>query len=152
MALYIRELESQEQKQLEVLLGQPETDLPVNRLLIVKLSAEGWRVPEISTMVNLHPINVRKWIHRFNVFGMDGLRSGKSPGRPVVFTAKQRQQIAEVAATNPRTLGLRFSRWSLQNLRRYLIEKKIVKHISVETVRQILQASQMQRYSHRTLQ
>lgn len=44
MALYIRELESQEQKQLEVLLGQPETDLPVNRLLIVKLSAEGWRV------------------------------------------------------------------------------------------------------------
>jgi transposase len=98
-------------------------------------------------MVNLHPINVRKWIHRFNVYGMDGLRSGKSPGRPVVFTQKQRQQIAEIAATNPRTLGLRFSRWSLQNLRRYLIEKKIVKHISVETVRQILQANHMQQYS-----
>ena len=86
MALYIRELESQEQKQLEVLLGQPETDLPVNRLLIVKLSAEGWRVPEISTMVNLHPINLRKWIHRFNVFVLYDLRIGKSPGRPVVFT------------------------------------------------------------------
>lgn len=152
MALYIREFEEQEQQQLEGLLGQPEADLPVSRLLIVKLSAEGWRVPEISTMVGLHPINVRKWIHRFNDAGMEGLRSGKSPGRPVVFSPGQRQQIAEIAATNPRTLGLRFSRWSLQNLRRYLIENKVVKHISVETVRQILQASQMQRYSHRPLQ
>ena len=152
MALYVQNLNRNDRQQIEAMVSQHEDDLPSNRLQIILMSAEGKSVPEISKAVKLHPINVRKWIHRFNVFGMDGLRSGKSPGRPVVFTAKQRQQIAEVAATNPRTLGLRFSRWSLQNLRRYLIEKKIVKHISVETVRQILQASQMQRYSHRTLQ
>jgi len=37
-------------------------------------------------------------------------------------------------------LGLHYSRWSLQRLRRYLIDQKIVDHISVETIRQIIQS------------
>jgi transposase len=85
---------------------------------------------------------VRKWIHRFNRYGLDGLRSGKSPGRPPVFTEEQRNRIVAIASTNPRLLGLHYSRWSLQRLRRYLIEHKIVENISVETIRQILQAQE----------
>lgn len=141
MALYVRELKEREKQQLEDLLCEDENDLPAHRLIIVQLSAEGKRVPEISEEVNLHPINVRKWIHRFNQQGIEGLRSGKSPGRPPLFTEEQRHQIAEIAATNPRTLNLQFSRWSLQRLRKYLIENGIVNCISVETVRQIIQSS-----------
>jgi transposase len=96
-------------------------------------------VPEISEEVHLHPINVRKWIHRFNRYGLDGLRSGKSPGRPPIFNEEQRNEIVGIANTNPRLLGLHYSRWSLQRLRRYLIDHDIVDHISVETIRQILQ-------------
>lgn len=140
MALYTRKLKQHERKMIENHLQAPEEDLPVHRLKIIMLSAAGKRVPEISEEVNLHPINVRKWIHRFNRYGLDGLRSGKSPGRPPVFTEEQRNRIVAIANTNPRLLGLHYSRWSLQRLRRYLIDHKIVENISVETIRQILQA------------
>lgn len=142
MALYTRKLKQHERKSIELQLDAPEEDLPSHRLQIIMLSAAGKRVPEISEEVNLHPINVRKWIHRFNRYGLDGLRSGKSPGRPPVFNDEQRNRIIAVANTNPRLLGLHYSRWSLQRLRRYLIDQKIVEHISVETIRQILQSQE----------
>jgi transposase len=141
MALYIQNLDRQALQQIEAMVYQQEEDLPENRLRIVLLSAEGKSVPEISKAVNLHPINVRKWIHRFSRSGVDGLRSGKSPGRPRLFTHDQRQRIIGIAQADPRHLGLHFSRWSLQRLRRYLIDQQIVRHISVETIRQILQTA-----------
>jgi transposase len=140
MALYTRKLKQHERKSIETQLDTPEEDLPTQRLQIIMLSAEGKRVPEISEEVDLHPINVRKWIHRFNRYGLDGLRSGKSPGRPPVFSEEQRSRIVAIAGTNPRLFGLHYSRWSLQRLRRYLIDQKIVDHISVETIRQIIQS------------
>jgi len=149
MALYTRKLKPHERKSIETHFEAPEEDLPTHRLQIVMLSAAGKRVPEISEEVNLHPINVRKWIHRFNRYGLDGLRSGKSPGRPPVFSDEQRNQIVTIANTNPRLLGMHYSRWSLQRLRRYLIDHEIVEHISVETIRQIVQSQEtmvMRRY------
>lgn len=143
MALYTRKLKQQERKNLEAHLVMPEEDLPAHRLQIIMLSSAGKRVPEISQEVKLHPINVRKWIHRFNEYGLDGLRSGKSPGRPPVFSEQQRDQIVRTASTNPRSLGLHYSRWSLQRLRRYLMEHNIVEHISVETIRQIIQSHEI---------
>ncbi len=143
MALYVQELSKEDVKQIEALICEPEDDLPVNRLLIILLSAEGKSVPEISQTVNLHPINVRKWIHRYTGNGIDGLRSGKSPGRPPLFTNNQRRQISQIANTSPRSLGLNFSRWSLQRLRRYLIEQGVVDRISIETIRQIIQSGEL---------
>jgi transposase len=143
MALYVQNLNRQERQQIEAMVGQHEDDLPANRLRIILMSAEGKSVPEISKAVNLHPINVRKWIHRFSRDGVDGLRSARSPGRPVTFTSEQRVRIINIANADPRQLGLHFSRWSLQRLRRYLIEQNIVQHISVETIRQILQTARI---------
>ncbi len=143
MALYVQNLSEEEQKQIEALICEPEDDLPVNRLLIILLSAEGKSVPEISQTVSLHPINVRKWIHRYTANGVSGLRSGKSPGRPPLFTTTQRRQISKIASTSPRSLGLNFSRWSLQRLRRYLIEQGVVDRISIETIRQIVQSGEL---------
>ncbi|MBE2237675.1 MAG: helix-turn-helix domain containing protein [Caldilineaceae bacterium] len=151
MALYTRKLKLHERKILESHLDLPEEDLPTHRLQIIVLSAAGKRVPEISEEVHLHPINVRKWIHRFNRYGLDGLRSGKSPGRPPVFTDEQRNEIVTIANTNPRLLNLHYSRWSLQRLRRYLLDHDIVEHISVETIRQIIQSQEStvtHRYEH----
>lgn len=140
MALFVRELKDEEWKELESLARQAECDVPEQRLMIVRLSAQGRRVQEVSREVDLHPINVRKWIHRFNEEGIDGLRSGKSPGRPPVFSAKQREQIVEIASLDPRQLDMNFSQWSLQRLRKYLIQNGIIDQISVETIRQVLRA------------
>jgi transposase len=140
MALFVRELKDEEWKELESLAQQPEGDVPEQRLRIVRLSAQGCRVQEVSRAVDLHPINVRKWIHRFNEDGIEGLRSGKSPGRPPVFSAQQREHIVEIASVDPRQLDMNFSQWSLQRLRKYLIQKGIIDQISVETIRQVLRA------------
>lgn len=141
MALYVRELQENEWTELESMLEDKEGDVPAQRLMIVLLSAQGQRVQDVSREVDLHPINVRKWIHRFNAEGMDGLRSGKSPGRPPVFTDSQRDQIVTLANSDPRKMGLSFSQWSLQRMRKYLVDSQIVEQISVETVRQILRAN-----------
>jgi transposase len=149
MALYVRELNVDEWITLERLVQQPENDLPLQRLMIVLLSAQGERVQDVSEEVDLHPINVRKWIHRFNHDGFDGLRSGKSPGRPPVFSKKQRSRIVEIASMDPRQLGQNFNRWSLQRLRKYLVQIELVEHISVETIRQILRDNGVKHRSNR---
>ncbi|HRJ45004.1 MAG: helix-turn-helix domain-containing protein [Caldilineaceae bacterium] len=141
MALYVRELEDAEWMDLEAMLEDKDGDVPIQRVMIVVLSAQGHRVQEISREVDLHPINVRKWIHRFNAEGMDGLRSGKSPGRPPVFTDEQRDEIVALANGDPRKLGLPFAQWSLQRMRKYLMDKEIVEQISVETIRQVLRSN-----------
>ncbi len=140
MALYVKSPNIGERQRLEHLRSSQESPELAKRASIVLLSNQKRRIHEISSTVGLHPINVRKWIHRFNEMGLDGLRSGKSPGRPPVFTEEQRAEIVKIARTNPRALGLHYSRWSLQRLRRYLIEHKVVDHISVETIRQIIQS------------
>jgi len=141
MALYVRELEDDEWTELESMFEeQPKDEVPAQRLMVVLLSAQGQRVQDISREVDLHPINVRKWIHRFNAEGMDGLHSGKSPGRPPVFSDSQRDQIVSLANSDPRKLGFSFSQWSLQRMRKYLVDSKMVEQISVETIRQVLRA------------
>lgn len=141
MALYVRELEDDEWTELESMLEGQEGDVPAQRLMIILLSAQGHRVQEVSREVDLHPINVRKWIHRFNSEGLDGLRSGKSPGRPPVFSDEQRDEIVALANSDPRKIGLPFSQWSLQRMRKYLVDQGVVEQISVETIRQVLRAN-----------
>lgn len=144
MALYVRKLEDAEGKELERVLKNTENDVSVQRLMIIHLSSQGHKVQEISRQVDLHPINVRKWIHRFNTDGIDGLRSGKSPGRPPLFTEVQRKAIVDIASSDPISLNRPFDQWSLQRLRKYLIDDKVVEQISVETIRQILRAQGIQ--------
>ncbi len=140
MSLYVRELTPEEKEEIEYLIDHPEqSPIPVERLMIVYLSSHGTKVQQIAETVGLHPINVRKWIHRFNARGLEGLITRKSPGRPRVFDEKQRKKIVEIAQKSPREFGLDIPHWSLQKLRRFLIEQGIVDQISVETIRQILQ-------------
>jgi transposase len=118
MSLCIPPLEPTERQQLQILLAQQSDKQMAQRVQVVLLSADGKSVQEVSQIVGLHPINVRKWIHRFRQWGVAGLRSGKSPGRPRLFTPEHEQQIIELAQLHPASLGLSFNRWTLPKLRR----------------------------------
>jgi transposase len=141
MAIYVRGLREHEQKRLWEWAQHRNNTNMWKRAHVILLSAQGYTVPQISSQVGLHPINVRKWIHRFNRYGLSGLQSGKSPGRPPRFTEEQKQIIAQLAQISPSRLGLPFRRWSLQRLREYLIHSGVVDTISAETVRQILRST-----------
>jgi transposase len=137
MALYARALKADEKPKMEELLKDEDEEL-ARRVRIILLSAQREGVHEISTIVGLHPINVRKWIHRFNRFGLKGLYPRRSPGRPRLFTREQRDAIVSLATTDPRALGLEFDTWSLQRLRSQLIERGVMEDVSAETIRQEL--------------
>ena len=137
MALYVRMLKSDEVHHIEEILRGLDPEL-ARRARIVQLSAQRLGVHEISRMVGLHPINVRKWIHRFNRFGTNGLFPRRSPGRPRLFSDEQRRAIVGLATTDPQQLGLQFDAWSLQRLRMHLIEQGMAPEISAETIRQEL--------------
>jgi transposase len=139
MALYVRNLKADERARLEELLRRSTAnDELARRARIVLMSAERVGVQEIAMTAGLHPINVRKWIHRFNRYGLNGLYPRRSPGRPKLFTEDQREAIVGMASTDPQELGLTFDSWSLQRLRYELTERGITPEISAETIRQEL--------------
>lgn len=138
MALYVRTLKAEERAKLEEIRRAQPNDEMGRRARIVLHSSEHVGVQEISLAVDLHPINVRKWIHRFNRYGMAGLYPRRSPGRPKLFTENQREAIVDMASTDPQELGLAFDSWSLQRLRYELTERGVTPEISAETIRQEL--------------
>jgi hypothetical protein len=60
-----------------------------DRARIVMLSWDGLGVPAIAGQLGCHPNKVRRWLHRFNAAGIDGL--GDRPG------AGRRRRITECA-------------------------------------------------------
>lgn len=137
MALYVRDLTDEEKEQLGEWREGNDKDLK-HRSRVILLSGEGYRIPEISGIVKAHPTNLRKWVHRFNDRGPDGLISPRSGGPPPRFTEEQKDKIAELASESPRGMGLNFSRWTLHKLAEQASERDIVDSISHEYVRQIL--------------
>jgi transposase len=138
MALYVRALSQEQRQRLEVLARSGLDQDVARRAQIVLLSSTRRGVQDISGEVGLHPINVRKWIHRFNQRGVEGLYPRRSPGRPPLFSEKQREAIVRMATAEPNGMGLDFAEWSLQRLRSQLIERDVVPEISAETIRQEL--------------
>lgn len=140
MVLYTRELSAAERGQLESWLGDGDPDLR-HRARVVLLSTKGYRIPEIGEMVQAHPANLRKWIHRFNQNGCHGLISTRSGGAKPRFTEDQKRRIVALAQKRPRELGLNFTRWTLHRLAEQAEKQQIVDRISHEYVRQILLAA-----------
>jgi transposase len=138
MALYTKALKAEERARLDDILRSGHDDDLSRRARIIFLSDQRVGVQEISAIVALHPINVRKWIHRFNRYGVNGLFPRRSPGRPRLFSEDQRRAIVGMATTDPQDLGLGFDSWSLQRLRYQLTESGITSDISPETIRQEL--------------
>jgi transposase len=44
---------------------------------MILLKDEGYTVPQIRKVTNHHDNNIRKWVHRFNEKGIDGIISKK---------------------------------------------------------------------------
>jgi transposase len=143
MALYARKLTEAEEEQLKRWLAGNDAALQ-HRARIILLSSQGYRVPEIGPLVKSHPANLRKWIHRFNERGCEGLRTVRSGGPQLRFTPQQRQEIIRLAQSKPRDLGLNFSRWTLHRLAQQAVKYGIVDRISHECVRQILREAHCQ--------
>ncbi len=115
---FLRMLNDVEKNLLHLLLEDEESGY---RAKIILLKDEGYTVPEIRKMTNHHDHNIRKWIHRFNQQGIDGIISKKHNHKQHKFTDGIEKQIVDIASSNPRSFGLGFSTWSLRVLAGFLM-------------------------------
>ena len=87
---HIRKILNEDKKELyDILDIHPEIKY---RAKIVLLAGEGYTVPEIREMTNTYDKTIRKWIHRFNDNGTNGLFTeiNYSPMIKITDRAKKR--------------------------------------------------------------
>src|ERR1700749_136650 len=71
------------------------------RARIIALSWGGLAVPAIAGRLGRHPNRVRRWLHRFNAVGLDGLGDRPGSGRRRRITEAQRSVIIALARSEP---------------------------------------------------
>lgn len=136
----VRPLRPHEKKKLHRMKRQRTNTVNNRHARIVLLSRGGLSNRDIAHRADCTPQWVRIIIHRFNDDGLDGITwypFYQVRDTPRKFTADVREQIAEVALSSPKVL-IGLNQWSLPKLRDYLVEQKIVRHISVEWLAQLL--------------
>ena len=133
---FLRMLTDKEKNLLHLILEDKESGY---RAKIILLKDEGYTVPEIRKITNHHDNNIRKWIHRFNENGIDGITSKKHNHKQHKFTNDLEKQIVDIASANPRSFGLGFSNWSLRVMAGFIMhDLKMVDKISHAEIRNIL--------------
>ncbi len=73
----------------------------IERARIIALSWDGLGVPAIAAEAGCHENTVRRWLHRFNAAGLDGLGNQPGPGRKRRVTEAQRSAIIALARPVP---------------------------------------------------
>ena len=71
------------------------------RARIIALSWDGLRVPAIAVRLECHHKTVRKWLHRFNTQGLDGLGDRPGCGRKRRITEDERSRIIALVEQTP---------------------------------------------------
>ena len=138
MCLYVRSINNAEGQKLHSILQRSKDRVALRRAHVIALSGQGMRVQEIAGTVSMSEEYVRELIRRFNHEGVKLFAPADWKGRPVEFTAELQAEIVEAALCPPRLLRQPFNKWSLEKLKMYLVQARIVKTISIETLRTML--------------
>ena len=138
MCLYVREISFAEGRRLQQIVRRDKDRIKVRRAQVVLASTQGSKIPDIARSLYFSAGHVRAIIKEFNVDGFDALKPKYGGGRPPEFGEEQKSIILEIALCPPNLLGRPFRRWSLEKLREYVVEKRVVRSISIETIRQML--------------
>ena len=134
---FLRMLTMDERNYLHLMLDE-DTEAGY-RAKIILLKNDGYTVPEIRRAINHHDSNIRKWIHRFNEKGLDGIVSKIHEHKPIKITNDIEKRIVEIVTNNPRIdYGLPFSTWSLRVLAGFITKEiNLVESISHTQIRNI---------------
>jgi transposase len=120
------------------ILRRGKSRTPFRRAQVIIHSAHGYSVQEIANVTCLHQEYIRELIRRFNREGVALFKERARSGRPVEFVPEIRADIVKIALSPPKLLGCPFTRWSVEKLQEHLLKVGVVRRISDETVRTIL--------------
>ena len=71
------------------------------RTKIILLKDEEYIVPQIRKITKHHNNNIRKWIHRFNEKGIDGIISKKHNHKQHKFDNDMEKNIVDISSSDP---------------------------------------------------
>ena len=130
-------LTEDELKQVTVAMKSKKVQV-ARRASVVHSLHLGYKPEEVS---QLHQVGVSTVYNNFNRFkaeGKSGLISKPISGRPPKANATYRQQLTQLVETDPQTLGLGFSIWTLPSLQAYMERQSGVK-LSQNRMSEVLQ-------------
>jgi transposase len=137
-SVFVRDLQPQEGARLKRISRTAKQFARRQRALILLASASGMGPPQIAGLVGTDENQVRRVIHEFNTLGWESLRPRVGGGRPRRVSTMTADRIVAIALACPRNYGVPLNRWSLRQLRGFLLRRGVVGSISVEGLRQVL--------------
>jgi transposase len=137
-SVFVRDLEPDEGRRIRDLSRKGKTFAQRQRAQIVLASASHISARQIAEVVRSDENQVRRVIREFNADGMASLHPRTGGGRPRKIDDATRARIVVIALAHPQDLGEAETHWSLRRLRRYLVRARVVKTISREQLRRVL--------------
>jgi transposase len=100
------------------------------RLQSVKLNAQGYSIPQISTLLEVHYNSVYHWITTYEKEGIAGLKDQPISGRPPLLSEADRHQVKHFIRATPQQPKVVLAK----------VESELGKSISRDTLRRTLKS------------
>lgn len=118
-------------------LSRSGNDRVARRAMMILHANDGIPVPKIARLLHCSPITVRRHLHRYNKFGIEGLYDKPCPGRPRKFTEEHLQVLQEIMTKSPQDFGYVQTVWTLKLVRQHLKDELKIT-VSKATLRRAL--------------
>jgi transposase len=107
------------------------------RATAIRLLHLGHKPEAVAEMFAVAPSTIWNWHRRYRASGLAGLVNQAKSGRPAKATGSYLDAVAQALESDPRTLGYRFSVWTIHKLRHHL-EKETGILLSYSRMRALL--------------
>lgn len=88
----------------------------VRRILALAMVFDGRPRHEAASLNGMDRQTLRDWVHRYNEFGIDGLKSRKSPGRESALSPAQMAELRALVIKGPDPATDKIVRWRCVDL------------------------------------
>jgi transposase len=104
-------------EELRAIAGRCKDGAQVRRVLAIALVLGGYSRGEAAALNGLDRQTLRDWVHRYNVEGIEGLKSRCSPGRAPALSEDQMTELKALVVRGPDPEQDKVVRWRCQDLR-----------------------------------
>lgn len=104
-------------KDLEELYNQCKDAVLQPKLLAILQTWDGIPSTEVAKNIHKSSMYVRRWVHRYNEIGIEGLNDIRGSNRVSYLSEEQKQAVIEALQKSPRECGFNKSNWTMPLLK-----------------------------------
>jgi len=109
----------------------------IKRVTAVIKITENYSIKDIAEFLKVSDEAIRIWINNFLIYGADGLKSKKNPGRPSRLTKTQKKELGRIIDEGPQKHGFSSGCWRSPMIQ-HLINEKFGIFYNVHYISQLL--------------